>query len=58
MTIKTVEGGTKMRIDTRSRSRMGQGDIGANGARILAYQKKLRDLLGDKGLALAAASKL
>ncbi|KAF6254330.1 hypothetical protein COO60DRAFT_1703368 [Scenedesmus sp. NREL 46B-D3] len=37
-------------VDVRSRSRIGQGDIGANGARILQYQRKLSSLLQERHL--------
>lgn len=38
-------------VDTRSRSRVGQGDIGANGARILSFQRALEQLLSQHQLA-------
>eukprot|EP00877_Chromochloris_zofingiensis_P002548 jgi/Chrzof1/12294/Cz06g29060.t1 len=48
--IRVRQQGDNVAVDTRSRSRVGVGDMGANGHRILQYQKKLSELLGDNQL--------
>ncbi|WIA37249.1 hypothetical protein OEZ86_014195 [Tetradesmus obliquus] len=48
--FRPVQGRAEVLVDVRSRSRIGQGDIGANGARILQYQRKLSALLQERHL--------
>lgn len=48
--FRRVQGSGTVLVDVRSRSRVGQGDIGANGARILQYQRKLSALLQERQL--------
>lgn len=44
--IRVTEDGTTARVDMRSKSRLGKGDLGANAARIRAY---LQDLASNAG---------
>jgi uncharacterized protein (DUF1499 family) len=37
-------------VDARSRSRIGQGDMGANGGRLVAYLRALKGVLAANGL--------
>lgn len=50
VTVTLGEGGGGARVDARSRSRLGQGDMGANGARLVAYFNRLAAALAAAGL--------
>jgi uncharacterized protein (DUF1499 family) len=48
------EAGGATRIDARSRSRTGLGDLGANGARLAAYLARVRRELAARELAVSS----
>jgi hypothetical protein len=52
--VSLDEAGARCRVDARSRSRVGQGDVGANGRRLAAYLGRLEAALAGRGLAVAA----
>jgi uncharacterized protein (DUF1499 family) len=45
------DAGDVVLVDMRSRSRLGKGDMGANGARILQFQRLLAQQLSARSLA-------
>ncbi|GBF99230.1 hypothetical protein Rsub_11437 [Raphidocelis subcapitata] len=52
--VKPDEAGGATRVDARSRSRMGQGDLGANGARLARYLARLRRDLAARQLVVSS----
>ncbi|KAI8472714.1 MAG: hypothetical protein J3K34DRAFT_519582 [Monoraphidium minutum] len=56
VTVRPDAAGGRTRVDARSRSRVGQGDMGANGARLAAYTGALRAALAAKGLQAVEAA--
>ena len=48
--VSPDEGGATARVDARSRSRIGQGDMGANGGRLRRYIAQLKAALEARQL--------
>lgn len=47
------DGAASVRVDMRSASRVGKGDLGANAARVRGFLEALREDLAAQGLAVA-----
>ena len=43
----TQDGEQQFKVDMRSKSRLGKGDLGANAARIIAYLQRLEAALAE-----------